>query len=351
MRIGPEKTIERERTLLDWGYESGYGIISGNNGYAPYESTAIPARAIAFCYEQYQRFGIPPPPQEVASVGAGATFYVLDYMDPYALLCGASDVEVSDGWAAYTYEVVDHEDGGCVVEAEAGDIETFDHIPGQDERMHLELLSKPGLEALDTILMADVGLAITDVISGDCGWERDDGRPNSAHNNLSPEGAEWLQRNCANEQQQRVYLDLAAWATYLWFAGPEARELRWNSHDVYLAVSAVTHEAVMYKGCLLDGKNVRRIDRTPQSCCVCGLDSWCVELVHVEGVTRTMCERCLNPRPVVAHANCGKQYCRYVECPHHPEHGRDGALMRVLHNRGQLTRLATPPRGRKLIGS
>src|SRR5208282_247954 len=105
-RIGPEKSYCREVAGLSEWINNGDG--TGLMGL--YTKEDIPRECVSFILSQYARFNISFPEEifDVAYAGAWATYTVLDVYDPYAWLCGLSDIDSSDDWCQYTYEIQDH---------------------------------------------------------------------------------------------------------------------------------------------------------------------------------------------------------------------------------------------------
>jgi hypothetical protein len=152
-----------------------------------------------------------------------------------------------------------------------------------------------------------------------------------------------------------TYFEVAAWAAFLWFAGPDGREWRNSHHDIFYMASR-DGVAFMYDMSFIEAKHIRALERAPQSCVVCGLDSYCVEMAHISGTTRFLCEHHMNGEPVFDGATCGTKICRAVMCPHHPLHGQEHGLMTQLKKTGQLTSrrdgtLSLGTGGPKLIGN
>jgi hypothetical protein len=326
MRIGGEKQWEKETSLYDWVHNNGYGL-TGLQG-----REDLPCDLIAFCESQYLRFNVPVPPEEVIRTGAWASHYYLDFEDPYAYLCGLSDVHATDDWANFAYEVTVDEK---IHEANPEQLESFTFVPGGDVEVFNECIAKPGLAALPY----SVGDAIDEILWGDhCSND-------PLYEDISADNREWLIKQCGDEVSKIMpYFQLSAWAAFLWFIGPPGRVFRYQYHDIFFAASRSGY-AYLYEGMLISGEHVKRLARSPESCVNCGLGSWCVDLAHIDGVTRHMCERCLNGSvPLHQRANCGTRSCRFTECPHHCEFGKEDALYRTLSGSGQLSRLAEQKR-------
>jgi len=323
MRIGGNKTYQKEHSLYDWVADTGYGIMNvdyyGN----------VPDEAVLFCEEQFKRFNITVPPKEVIDVGAGVTLSYLDTFAPYSLLCGVSDVEVCEDWMEYAYEVtIDNQKH----EANPEKLETFIYVKGQDEVVFNELIAKPGLESLPY----GMGQEIEDALFYSFAEGID---------SVSNETRKWLERaSGGNTEVINAYFKLPAWATFLWIAGPFGREFRTHNHDLFYQAYKEGY-AYLYEGVPIASEHVTRLNRQPESCVSCGLSSWCVEMVYLNGVNRHICEKCLNGGiQVFGNANCGSKFCKYTECKHHPNHGKADALYHTLSRNGQLAQIAAKKR-------
>lgn len=273
----------------------------------------IPQDCFSFCLSQYQRFNVPLTDllSEVVMAGACASFYYLDCVDPYVMLCGLTDVEITDDWANHAYEVLD---GNRVYEVEPTSVETFVHVPYQDEATFNEIMSHPGLEALPRML----GTCISDVLDGEFGSD--------CYYTLTNDAMAELRRMCTgvdgvvNKEMKLAYFELAAWAAVAWILGPLGRQFRYNYHDICNVV--MDHgEAILVDGSVLSPKYYRKLSRPPRSCMVCGLPSWCVEMIGSPSGSRYMCEHCLSEgMPISTLSACGSKRCLLTACRHHPYH-------------------------------
>lgn len=332
MRIGEPKHYYQEASLHDWVNNSGYGII----GLQDYME--VPGEAIEFCFSQYDRFGIPRPPKDVVQLGAWCALWAIDVIDPYLLFCGVSNVELSDEWQKYTYEITDL--NNKLHEADPEHLETFIEVPGKDEFMFNDLIQKPGLDALP----CGAGDLFRDVMEGHTYTAE------PVYSMMSEASLKWMTDMCTDELGDRdmvkfrAFFELSAWAGFLWLAGPLGREFRYNHHEIFH--QAMTNgEAVLYDCFVLSFDSYKKVHRPPQSCAECGLDSWCVELVHLNGVTRFLCERHLNgDLPLYGDANCGSKFCKAVECHFHPNYGQQDAYYRTLSGKGMLSAMASQNR-------
>lgn len=359
MRIGEAKYYEKEEhSLYEWTSQSGFGII----GYCGRDQ--LPQKCIDYCMSAFPFFGLSNHPtlEEVARIGAFCTYWVIDIGNPYALFMGVSDVDYTEDWQKYTFEIKDpYRDR--IIEANPELLETYRWVPGQAEREYTEILRRGGewfeqwrrqkeanfSSILDTLPIG-IGSEIQCHLDGDWG--------ESAHEQLDDHVVlkKLHEVSGGDVKLQMTYFEVAAWAAFLWMAGPEGRDWRNCHHDIF-HMCANDGVAFMYDQNFVEKENVVAMSRPPQSCVVCGLDSYCVEMAHISGVTRYICEKHLNDEPVFEGATCGAKICRAVICPHHPLHGRDNGLMEQLKKTGQLTSrredqmLLGVQSGPKLIGN
>lgn len=287
-----------------------------------------------FCLGQYERFKIPviKEIEEVIEVGIASTLIYVDGVDPYALFNGVSDVDMTDEWSRYTYEVSDY---NRYYEVSPENLETFLHIPGQSEESFNSILSQPGLKA-----HAWVGVEISAVLDGD--W----GMGETCMDRISVPAREALWDLCrkngkVNEEMCRAYFELASWAALAWIVGPPSRVFRAQHHDVF-AIAMSCGEAILVDGSVISPLDYRKHNRPPESCYRCGISAWCVELTSELGGTKYICEHCLSEgMPLMGYATCGSKRCMLNQCPHHPYHHLGAAGLGVTRrNHGQLGSVA-----------
>lgn len=316
------KTYHQENSLHDWVCNSGQGIMGINS---PEE---LPWDMIEFIKAQYQRFKITAPPDDVITIGAYAMFYTVDTIDPYALLCGLSDVEVSQAWSEMYFEMVNARGTGEPAKPEQ--LETFVYKPGQDEAVFNHMMAHPGLQAIPY----GIGNNIEDVLNGE--YYGDDWYGIGCVDSLTDESKEWLLIHCGKDRtKMKAYFELAAWAGLAWLIGPYGRDFRYSHHYVFDAASK-TGEAIMYEGYVLSQEHYRKFARLPESCVQCGIQKYCVELSYIDGHTRFICEHHMNGPAMYAQATCGSRICRAVDCVNHPAYGQSGGLMDTMRRTGQL---------------
>jgi hypothetical protein len=376
MTIGIERDYgSKEMELLNWFNNYGAGLSGITN------PEDLPKDCLEFCMSQFQRFGIPVPPEDIIFKGMWATFCTLDYFDPYSLFYGDSDVEFTDEWRERAYKV----DGE---ELDPEFLETYRLIPGQDEVRFNAAMANPGLHHINCSDMIEDGI---------------DGEFSHDHVQVSEASNKWLEANtpalpivpplpermksrdwigiyrnsqkagfydlkdpeekalidelnevladpvCAEfiaianrytaiMETRRDFFRLAAWATYVWIMGPLGRNFRRVHYDIF-NICYDHGECVLYSGSFFSPKNYTCENRSPRSCEICGLDSYCVELSYINGSTKFICEKHLNGElPKFTPTSCGSRSCKFSECKHHPMHGVKDARVLAYRDNGQLTK-------------
>ena len=295
-----------------------------------FEFGDIPEDCFSFCLSQYERFNVYMPKElsEIINSGASATFYCLDCVDPYLLLSGVSDVSSTDEWSVYAYEIIERD---RVYEIDPTHIETFRHIPGQDEETFNFVMSHPGLDALP----AYVGTNIREIMDGEYGSD--------CFYSVSTDADALLKSVCSradgsvNLEMRSAYFELAAWAAYAWIVGPLGRPYRHRHHDIF-NIAMDYGEAILVDGSVLCPEDYRKLARPPRSCVMCGLPAWCVEMISSASGTRYLCEHCLSEgMPPSAMSTCGSKRCLLTACHYHPYHHLGSAgLSYARRDHGQL---------------
>lgn len=309
--------------------EEGYDGVLGICGIPPEE-------CYDFCISQYARFNIPinTDIKEAIFEGINASLHVFDYLDPYLLFTGISDVCMTDDWSNYAYEVMDN---GKFYEVSPENVETFAYSPGTSEEIFHYILSNPGLEALPNRL----GRVIRDMLDGE--YHGDE----TCISAVSPACRGALEDLCRlpdgvpNYTAVRAYFDLASWAATAWIIGPPGRDFLMTHHDIFHVV--LEHrEAILVDGAVIAPTHYRKLSRPPQSCYKCGIAAWCVEITMEAGGSRFICEHCLSYGMLhMGMATCGSKHCLLAQCPHHPYHymGAEG-IGRTRREYGQLGAVA-----------
>jgi len=315
--------------MMDNGYEGVMGICS-----------TPPKDCLDFCLGQYERFKIPVHEgiMDAIELGVLDSLAVFDYVDPYALFCGISDVIMTNDWSNYAYEV---RDNGRYYEVSPENVETFIYSPGTSEESFHHMMSHPGLQAIPQ----NLGMAITDMLDGE--W-RDQEDCSVAVNSDCRKALEDLCRGpdgVPNYTAVRAYFELAAWGAAAWIIGPPSRDFRMFQHDIFHVVME-HREAILVDGAVIPPTHYRKLSRPPQSCYRCEIAAWCVELTMETGNSRYICESCLSEGMPLglqspAGPTCGTKHCLLAQCPHHPYHYMGTAgIGRTMREYGQLGAVA-----------
>lgn len=343
-RLGPKTMFDytKEDTFFSWmdGYDTGIMQFSFGN---------IPLECEEFCLEQYARFGIPFPEEirEALMVGASYAFQYLDLVAPYELFNGICDVDITSDWAEHAYELLGaYKDRPMELSPEQ--LETFIFVPGQAEKTFEHIMSHPGLLALPNRVGHEILEQMEEAMYM--------GEP---YHQLVDKGClDTLRAMCTeaggvvNWTRIRAYFELAAWAAFGWIVGPLGRNHRMQVHDVMM-VAIQYGEAIVYEGGIYGPQDYTKLPRPPQSCYICGLAAWCVELTSSYEGTRHICEHCLSEgMPPSTVATCGAKRCMLTACRHHPYHHLGaGGIGRAYREHGQLGAAARKIQTQQLIGA
>ena len=284
----------------------------------------VPDECTAFVLQQVARFNLAYTPrlESLLNYGAAAALGMFDMGDPYAMFWQVSDVDMTQDWRKATYEL---REGRFVKELEPEFVETFVFVPGQAEAVFNKIVyhSVPSLDSLPN----DIGFELKERLGEDPDDWPDEAA--TALKELYPDGDMY---KCA-----LTYLELSAWAASAWFLGPASREWRRASHPIIEACLA-HGEAILYEGICYEPSDYRRVNRAPQSCVQCGIQSWCTTEILQDNVVRLLCESCLNNGlPRFTAFSCGTKICRNTGCPHNPLHNKgDQAFYSSMRQHGQL---------------
>lgn len=126
-------------------------------------------------------------------------------------------------------------------------------------------------------------------------------------------------------------------AGLVWFCSPLSRNFRAKNHDVFAAVLE-NGEAIVYNGGIYSPEDYTKIPIPPTSCFKCGLDSYCVELVHgVENGAINVCNHCQTGGVLkFQDATCGSKFCKHIECPYHKYNGQGRkGFFKMLNSSGR----------------
>lgn len=322
MRIGPSKDKdyhEEKYTLYDWAMEGNRGIIGHEH------PDQLPDEMIEFCLEQYKRFGIQEANkwEDVVRAGAWASFLYVDVDYPYALM-ETSSIQMSNIQYLYGIDIVDPKIQGWAEEADVDKLEIFEPSPGRDRAFFDAAYLNPGLEHLPGY---PDGRRIQEIIYD---YDMYHYVPDEVVKDLA------ARTGGVDSDSFKAYFELAAWAAFIWMVGPLGSRWRVEQHDAFW-LCETQGLAVLYEMCFLANTHYKILKRAPKTCCVCGLDSYCVDVVFLEGAHRYICEKHFNPEVTHGRANCGSRFCKYVECFNHPLYGATGGLNQVLRSGGMLT--------------
>lgn len=331
--------------IYDWVESDGSGIFC-------FSFADIPDGCLSFILSQFSRFGIECPPEitDCLIAAASSAFFYIDTVEPYTLFYGTSDVNITGDWAKYTFEIFDPYDSGpSGREADPERTETFVLDPNQSEEVFQHCLARPGLDSLPF----NIGGGIRGIMRGDY-------YPEDVFDAMTYDAHEALDRLCTldsengpvlDEKRKWAYCELAAWATFLWAAGPMGRQWRYDNNVVYEA--CLTHgSCILTENAVITPSHFTIIDRPPMSCYKCGTSAWCVELTQDGDITRYICEHCLNEGMPDwgGIANCGSRYCRYSTCQYHPFFGQENAMYQAHRHSGQLNGMAKHGWAGSIIG-
>lgn len=327
-RFGP-------KTPYDYNHNDQFFEWLDNNytGIMGIEFGSPPDDCVDFCISQYHRFNIPVIPEtlEIVAVCASYPIEYFELQDPYGLFSGVSDVEITDDWSRFAFEILDH--GNRYYEPSPETIETYRFVPGRAEEVFDSILSKPGLLALPS----RYGQTIQASMKGD-EWLHDV----PWHMTISADARQALEELCrvgdaVDWGRMHAYAELAAWAAFAWIIGPPSRTFRMQQHDVIMG-AIQWGEAILWDHSVFGPGEYRRLERAPQSCYKCGIASWCVEMTVTASGTKRICEHCLTEgMPPSKIATCGSKRCMLSQCPHHPYHHMGSAgIHQSYRDKGQL---------------
>ena len=382
----PLKEFEQESTLWDWISNTGTGIWRFSYG-------DLPDGCFNFVIEQFARFNVPFPESvaEVAIAGASAAFYVCDSVYPYGLFSGTSDVDVTDDWGKHAYELLPWDDGRhAATEADVENLESFAFMPGQCEKMFNYMMSHPGLQAIPSQVGDHIDEIIENQLNGEEVFDAITAETDHAlralcfgpveetlfvcaagHSNIKDNVARGEQSiwcphyDCPESAQRRDsvmvekvdqqkflnYFKLAAWAGFVWLAGPLGREYR--RENIMVFDECLEHgECILIDGTIIGPQYYRKTSRPPKACHVCHVQAWCIELTVAGDTSVFICEGCLNgdfPRSSIV--TCGTKLCRDTDCHHHPLFNTgSGATFTAAARYGQLGAMAQRGSSPRLFG-
>ena len=320
-----------EQFTLDWGGTDYLGDWAAE-GSMSITSWDIPPDAVQFMLSQFNRFGVPFPPEMIELLDScwNTLLYYLNHFDPYCIYSGLTEVEITEDWQKFAYCITPP--GCCATEIPAEKVETYKLYPGNDQIIFNDLMGKPGLGAISQMSLKEELFY--------------DGSYFEFWENLSDEIHETLDQLCTMEvngestvilERKEAYIDLGIWAALMFLISPDQRDLRMSMFPI-LACCYEGGEAIIYENEIFDGTFYTKHARNPLSCSECGIVSWCVELAQLGNTSRYICESCLNvddgiqKRPYA----CGLRMCPVVRCPNHPQHGEGASGLGYYKSHGQL---------------
>lgn len=319
----------KDYTFKEYQFEeavnnSGVGVMGLNEG--------VPYECMNFVRSQFERFRVPVTERVWGLIENGAQYGLcfIDYDMPYALYWGLSDVEMTDDWRNYSFHLFDSKDS-IGYEANPEYLETFTYVPGQSDRVFQHIMANPSLKDIP-----EFGEELYDRLDEYLAWSC----PELVSEYL-PAVEEMFGEESAAENA-RAYFEMAAWAAIAWICGPYSREYRKDANLIF-DVCEKYGEAILYEGQVIAPANYRRVNRAPESCHRCGINSWCTESTLEGDTVVLICEACQNGSlPRLTELSCGtKVSCKYTGCPHHPLHYRGaGAFREAMNKHGQLNAVA-----------
>jgi hypothetical protein len=340
--FGPDKFRDKENQLYEM--LQGYG-----EGAAWYEwPLPCPTEAIAFVREQFERYKVPlyPEIEEILSYGPLLIMDYVNQVDPYALFFEFSDIECTQDWYNYTYEVLDK--NGVVSELNPERLDTFLYVHGQAEKFFEAYINNPGFNQLPQFLCASIMDVHTDVLKDDYllqmySWHGRDGETDVIDLYHRLKNRCKMPNGEVNLKWANAYFDLTMWAGVLWLFGPLSRGFRQEHNGITEAALESMGEVLLYEGTIYRTGQFRKVARQPKSCYRCGTSAWCVEeTVDDDGAIRVICESCATAGGASYDgATCGTKFCRYWDCPNNLYHYDDkAARMGAMRKHGQLGKKA-----------
>ncbi len=328
MRIGPEKTYEQRDYLHDHVQCCGDGIFD-----LPHvlDDSDVPEGLLDFIISQYNRFGITLPPKGVITAGVNGILHIVSSLEPYILFTEGSDVRVDQNWAKYAYEIDDPYLKKVIEVTDPSEVESFSYAPEVALEAYTYHMQNVGMENMHYYLVT----LFEEYIGGGLGegiWQFFDEEEELALRSLAsrPDGE-------LDEERFEGYFKLVGWATWCWLLSPDSAEWKAKHNDIFYECYK-KGECIIHEGIVIGPDEYKKLDRPTQSCAVCGLDAWCVELVQVSGTPRFICEHHLNgDLPKYGDNNCGSRTCRYFHCKYHPYSGKTDGLYQTMRESGQLT--------------
>lgn len=290
-----------------------------------------------------------PEPLETEFIGQVclAALSYLDVWDP-RFPFHYTDVAETDDWMHYTYKLnepgaQDSADAMLIGKEELPKLETFRRVPQQDESFFNEFYNCPNFRYSMFYIQSEI---VAD-------YFRDyvnDGEFDYALGNLSDPAEQQAENFFYENKRRRPYLnpdgqeehrepyytgsredtvdllehvtEVIASAALVWFCSPMARKFRCDNHEIFYLLDQY-EEIIIYDYCIYTPRDYEKVAMPPTCCSLCGLDAYCVDLVHgIEGETLQVCNGCLSKgRPTMPNATCGTTFCKHIECIYNKYNG------------------------------
>lgn len=267
--------------------------------------------AYYFMFQQFRRFGVKPPEEDLLEWCWSFAFQCIDQVDPYLLFYGCTDVIKTNKTDFNQFSVKeDEQDPWC--ECNHGSAEHFEYFSNGEQAWEI-LMERPGLqEYFDTI---------DDYFSDHISWYTSD------------EGAAFRDSDehilMAKYGEQTVDLmHLGIWAAVMWMAGPMPESKHWrNKHHPIFSLCYEGGEAFLHEWRFYPTELFKMEERPAHSCAFCAVTHDCVELVQLknDGV-KFVCQSCQSDGRPFPGMICGTTMCTRVECTNHPAHTTDLVL-------------------------
>lgn len=290
--------------------------------------------AYVFMEEQYRRFGLLPPQEDMLQWCWNFAFYSLDQLDPYVLYSGCTDVIKTNEHLYYQFATRHEETDFADISAD--NLEVYRVWP-EGVRVYEQLMAYPGLNSYTHPeghpQRQPVGAMFFEYIH-----EYFDEHFTHVKNDDHPE--------CYQEELDLIkkYGDkanhtahLGIWAAIMWMIGPEGKGWRKDYNPIFQMCydegACLLHDWTFYSP-----EYFRRFERPVKSCALCGTKDWCVELVSVRlehkvpdevaGEAVYMCENCNSTGLAFPGRTCGSKMCSITSCKNHPTFSSDLVVQR-----------------------
>lgn len=272
----------------------------------------------------------------------------IDWWDPRFALMYSNIAETSD-WCRNTYLLerytTEGRERGPIQKDEIEKLETYAHVEGQDESYFNEFYyhSKFRYAMFEgpCEILADYTREM--LRGGDFSfyvneWEHEESDAQLTELFYDEHGKAkiYLNENGETEHREGYYtgsrkdevtliehvVEVSVCAALVWFCSPMARRFRVDNHELFWCADRY-NEFVMFDYNIYGPDEYEKLPMKPSCCNLCGLDAYCVELVHgIGGQTIQVCNGCLSKnRPPMPRATCGTKFCKHIECPHNKYNG------------------------------